>query len=530
MAAGCCSALRGDDLITSTHRGHGHVLAKGAEPRRLMAELAGRETGLNRGRGGSMHAADLSLGVLGANGIVGAGAPIAVGAAWAAQQAGEDRVVACFFGDGAVNQGVLLEAFNLAAMRRLPVLFVCENNGYATTLPVRRGAPAGTGPGRGVRHPRPRRGRHGHRGGLGRRTGRRAGPRRGRAGIPGVPDLPVRRPPHQGAPVAAELPPPEEVESWRARDPLLSRGCGWTAAARGTSTARWTRCSTRPNVRPGRPAPDPDGAFDHLYATGCAQSRGGLHGPALVPQGAEPRAADEMAEDPAVCVLGEDVGAGVAGLTLGLQDTFGPARVLDTPLSEQGFTGMAVGAALTGRRPVIEFQIPSLLFLVFEQLVNQAHKFSLMTGGQTGVPLTCLIPGSGSRDGWAGQHSDQPYGLFAHTGVKTVVPATPSDAYGLLRSAISDPDPVVFFAPAASLAVREDVTGELAPIPLGPARVHRSGTDVTVVAIGHLVHYALAVAEEVADRSPWRCWTRARCTPSTGRPWPPPWSAPAAWS
>ncbi|MFC8454129.1 alpha-ketoacid dehydrogenase subunit beta [Kitasatospora sp. NPDC057223] len=208
---------------------------------------------------------------------------------------------------------------------------------------------------------------------------------------------------------------------------------------------------------------------------------------------------DALAADPAVCVFGEDVGAGLAGPTLGLLSRFGPGRVVDTPLSEQAFTGMAIGAALAGRRPVIEFQIPSLLFLVFEQLVNQAHKFSLMTGGQASVPLTCLVPGSGSRDGWAGQHSDHPYSLFAHAGVKTVVPATPADAYGLLLSAIRDPDPVVVFAPAAALGVRENVTGELAPVPLGSARVHRAGTDVTLVAVGHLVHDALAVAEELAD-------------------------------
>ncbi|MFJ8430932.1 alpha-ketoacid dehydrogenase subunit beta [Kitasatospora sp. NPDC094019] len=208
--------------------------------------------------------------------------------------------------------------------------------------------------------------------------------------------------------------------------------------------------------------------------------------------------ADELEADPAVCVFGEDIGAGMAGPTLGLLDRFGSERIVDTPLSEQAFTAMAVGAALAGRRPVLEFQIPSLLFLVFEQLVNQAHKFSLMSGGQAGVPLTCVVPGSGSRSGWAGQHSDHPYSLFAHSGVKTVVPATPTDAYGLLRSAIQDPDPVVVFAPAAALPVRETVTWDLVPVPLGRARVHRAGTDVTLVAVGHLVHDALAVAEELA--------------------------------
>lgn len=136
VAAGVCAALRRDDLITSTHRGHGHVLAKGAAPRRMLAELLGRADGLNRGRGGSMHAADFGRGVLGANGIVGAGAPIAAGAAWAELRRGGDRVAVSFFGDGALNQGVLLETLNLAAAWRLPVVFVCENNGYATTLPA----------------------------------------------------------------------------------------------------------------------------------------------------------------------------------------------------------------------------------------------------------------------------------------------------------------------------------------------------------------------------------------------------------
>ncbi|MFJ5231387.1 thiamine pyrophosphate-dependent dehydrogenase E1 component subunit alpha [Kitasatospora sp. NPDC088391] len=134
VAAGTCAALRPDDVITSTHRGHGHVLAKGADPARTMAELAGRETGLNRGRGGSMHAADFALGVLGANAMVGAAVPIAAGAAWALRRAGGDRAAVSYFGDGAVSQGVLLEAFNLVALWRLPVVLVCENNGFATSM------------------------------------------------------------------------------------------------------------------------------------------------------------------------------------------------------------------------------------------------------------------------------------------------------------------------------------------------------------------------------------------------------------
>lgn len=211
---------------------------------------------------------------------------------------------------------------------------------------------------------------------------------------------------------------------------------------------------------------------------------------------------DEMDRDPAVFIMGEDINLALTNTTHGLLERFGPDRIIETPLSEQGFTNFATGAALAGRRPVVEYQIPFLLLLVFEQITNQANKFSLMSGGQTSVPVTYLLPAAGWRSGWGAQHSDQPYPLFAHMGVKTVVPATPTDAYGLLVTAIRDDDPVVFFAPIAALGVREDVEyADLGPVPLGVGKVHRPGTDVTVVAIGHLVHDALAVAEELAGEA-----------------------------
>lgn len=206
---------------------------------------------------------------------------------------------------------------------------------------------------------------------------------------------------------------------------------------------------------------------------------------------------EEMAADPDVFVIGEDVRASLRGVTKGLAAEFGEDRVLDAPISEQAFTSFATGAALAGRRPVVEFQVPSLLYVAFEQIVNQAQKLRLMTGGQARVPVTYLVPGSGARLGLAAQHSDHPYPLFAHMGVKTVVPATAADAYGLFRSAIRDDDPVVLFAPAAALATREEVPDDPFLIPLGEGRIHRAGTDVTVVAVGHLVADALAVAEEL---------------------------------
>ena len=137
VAVGVCAHLERQDLLTSTHRGHGHTLAKGADMRRMMAELFGRADGFNGGKGGSMHIADFSVGMLGANGVVAAGLPIACGAAHALKLQGMPHVVACFFGDGATNRGPFLEALNWAAVYELPVLFVCEDNRYSATTSTR---------------------------------------------------------------------------------------------------------------------------------------------------------------------------------------------------------------------------------------------------------------------------------------------------------------------------------------------------------------------------------------------------------
>jgi TPP-dependent pyruvate/acetoin dehydrogenase alpha subunit len=136
VATGVCAALRKDDFITSTHRGHGHLIARGGDVRRMMAELFGRATGYCKGKGGSLHIADFDLGMLGANGIVGGGIPIATGAGLSAKKRHTDQVVACFFGDGATNQGTFHEAINMASIWKLPVIYVCENNGYGVTASI----------------------------------------------------------------------------------------------------------------------------------------------------------------------------------------------------------------------------------------------------------------------------------------------------------------------------------------------------------------------------------------------------------
>ncbi|MBI3001919.1 MAG: alpha-ketoacid dehydrogenase subunit beta, partial [Deltaproteobacteria bacterium] len=186
------------------------------------------------------------------------------------------------------------------------------------------------------------------------------------------------------------------------------------------------------------------------------------------------------------------------GFMKGILERFGPDRIFDTPISEAGFTGLATGAAMAGMRPLIEYQIPSLVFVAFDQLVNQAQKLRYMMGGQGTIPVTYIVP-AGARRGLAGQHSDHPYPLLIHMGMKVVMPSTPRDAKGLLTAAMREDDPVVVFAPVSLLGVKGPVPEEDYVIPLGKAEVKREGTDITVVAVGPLVQEALACAKTLAS-------------------------------
>jgi acetoin:2,6-dichlorophenolindophenol oxidoreductase subunit beta len=207
----------------------------------------------------------------------------------------------------------------------------------------------------------------------------------------------------------------------------------------------------------------------------------------------------EMRRDKNVIVLGEDVRHSLRGITKGCLAEFGEDRVWDTPISEQGFVGMATGAAMSGLRPVVEFQIGTLMYVCFDQIVDQAQKFRYMMGGQGRVPVTYLVPGSGARAGLAGQHSDHLYPMLVQAGLKVAIPSCPLDAKGLFTAAMREDDPVVVFAPAASMGVRGPVPDEEVYIPLGKSEIKHAGDDVTVVAIGPLVGEAVKLAKRMKD-------------------------------
>jgi pyruvate/2-oxoglutarate/acetoin dehydrogenase E1 component len=206
-----------------------------------------------------------------------------------------------------------------------------------------------------------------------------------------------------------------------------------------------------------------------------------------------------MRQDDDVFVMGEDIAemGGSMGVTQGMLDEFGPERVRNTPISEIALAGAAIGAAIQGMRPVAEIMYEDFLTLATEQIINQAAKHRYMSGGQVTVPVTFRTQGGA---GWSpgAQHAQQLEAWFVHIpGLKVVFPSTPTDVRGLLWSSIYDDNPVVFFEHRTLYGIKEDVPEELEPIPIGKARVHREGEDVTVVATGRLVHESLKAAEEV---------------------------------
>jgi pyruvate dehydrogenase E1 component beta subunit len=205
-----------------------------------------------------------------------------------------------------------------------------------------------------------------------------------------------------------------------------------------------------------------------------------------------------LREDDSVFLMGEDIAemGGSMAVTQGLLDEFGPKRIRNTPISEMAIVGSGIGAAMQGMRPIVEIMYEDFLTLSMEQLVNQAAKHRTMSGGQLKVPLTIRTQGGA---GWSpgAQHAQQLEAWFVHVpGLKVVFASTPEDVRGLLWSSIYDDNPVVFFEHRTLYPLKGEVPDELEPIPLGKARIHREGTDVTVVATGRLVHEALKAAEE----------------------------------
>jgi 2-oxoisovalerate dehydrogenase E1 component len=510
IAATVCHYLRDDDIIGSYHRGHGHCIAKGANLGKMMAELMGRRTGYCKGLGGSMHIADLSLGILGANGIVGASMPLCTGAALAAKLAGSDRVVVAFFGDGANNQGVFHEAMNLASVWQLPLIFICENNQYALTTSFRsttaidriadRAAAYGM-PGIKVDGNNPTDIAFAVQDAIERaRSGR---------GPTLIEALTYRWGQHSMRANLRDPRPEEEQRAWIARDPvkliekeLVARRI--MSEGELKNLAEEVKAEIDAAVEFGKSSPEPTvgDMFAAVYAPHQRFVEPASQGTREISfiDALNEALTQEMACDDRVIVMGEDVGptGGIFGVTKGLFEKFGPERVRDTPISEATFVGCGIGAAIAGFRPVVEIQIFDFVALTMDMLVNQAAKFRYMLGGGPTVPVVIRGPqGGGIR--MAAQHSQSLEAWFTHVpGLVVLAPSSPYEAKGLLVAAIRDDNPVIFLeSKLLYVGSTGPVPEELYAIPIGKGVVKRPGTDVTVVATMAMVPRALAAAAQL---------------------------------
>ena len=519
VAVGAVAASRKDDYITSTHRGHGHCIAKGGDLKMMLAELCGKATGYCKGRGGSMHIADVNAGNLGATGIVGSNIPVATGAGLSIKLRGTDQVVLCFFGDGAANTGAFHESVNMAAIWNLPVVFICENNLYGMSVAVDRAFPfkdiaerakgyniPGTiADGMDVLDVKEVVGRAVERARSGKgptlvecKTYRYYGHTRS--------DPRVYRT-------------REEEKEWKARDSILSfekklveQGVLTEERIKELEEAVAKEIQEAEEFILKSPYPAIESLYDDVYTAtyvdthssmkdfSTAKSKGLKMRKITYSQALNEALREEMIRDKNVILMGEDIAfyAGPYGVTQGLYKEFGLERVRDTPISEAAIAGAAAGAAMTGLRPVAEIMYIDFSTIAMDEIVNIAAKNRYMFGGKSTVPVVYRTQG-GMGEQRAAHHSQSLEAWYVHVpGIFVVMPSTPFDAKGLLKTCIRDDNPVMFIEHKVLYRTSGEVPEAEYTVPLGVADVKREGTDVTIVAYSRMVLRALEAAEELA--------------------------------
>jgi 2-oxoisovalerate dehydrogenase E1 component len=568
--SGAVSALTKDDYIAVHHRAHGHCLAKGlfayyamneqelkdvlstADENefdaggyenlldaavdyhlyRMIAEALGMEAGYCKGRGGAMHIADFSVGHLGANAIVGGGSPIGTGAALAAMLLDEKRVVLNAFGDGAMNNGVVHESMNFAAMAQfekgVPVIFYVENNQYGMTgqqkgeiTAIEYLSQRGAAYNDAAMHAETICG-------MNALTVRNAIKRAKEICLGGEGPVLIEANTyrfwgHNFKDKGTSYRTSSETEAWAKHDPvnwfkgeLDANGILSIEEAdrmfdsmreklkKLTLAATKSRFPEVKDMEWGLYADTTSDDIGNKYKTVSVRkpfrkikrdSDGMLLGRHAVAEAL----AEEMMRDRRVVVWGEDVAAygGAYNATLGLFDTFGPERIFNAPISEAAIIGTGVGAAMAGLRPVVELMYIDFILMAMDQVGNQAAKTRYMFGGQSDIPFTIRTTIGGGK-GYAGQHAQSLESIVTQfPGLKVAIPSNPYDLKGLLKTAIRDDNPVCViehqwvYLEKAVVPENKEYT-----IPFGQANIVREGKDLTVVAYSQMVN----VVKEAAKR------------------------------
>lgn len=523
VAAGVCAHLTPRDVVFSTHRGHGHALAKGVTPEALIAELFGRATGVSQGRGGSMHLFSPKIGMMGTSGIVGPSILQACGGGYTFKLLGQPHVAVAFFGDGAVNNGAFHEGLNMASIWKLPVLFVCENNQFATEVPFAYAS--------GIPDVGRRAANYGIHGeevdgndAVAVYEAARAAVARARAddGPTLLECKTYRTRPHAEGMGDYTYRTREDVAAWKERCPIHRLRSRIVESGAGTSEQlEQIDADIQASVRNASqaaeqaPWPEPSTATAHVYCENKASSpSSSIRGRPVRKEPDPPDAGRqlsfvqatlevldrEMERNPGIFVMGEGIGirGGNFATTTGLFAKYGAARLCDTPICERGFVGLAGGAAMTGSRPVIDFMFIDFINDSFGEIINQIAKMQYMSSGRLTMPV--LLRGCvGIGHSAATHHSGSYHSIYSHIpGLRVVMPSTPYDAKGLFTRALRCQDPVLFLEHRELLGFKGFVPEDDYEIEFGRARILREGRDATVVALGLMTRHALQAADELA--------------------------------
>jgi 2-oxoisovalerate dehydrogenase E1 component len=530
---GSAWAMRaGHDIALPYYRDTGVMLTLGMSVEQiLLAVLARADDPNSGGRQMPNHWGWAEGNVITGSSPIATQLPHAAGLAYAAKLRKEDRVAVSWFGEGATSKGDFHEALNFAGIHQLPMVFVCENNGYAISVPMRNESAVDDVADRA------------HSYGFGGVIVDGNDPLDVYAAVHSA----VRHARKGDGPTLVECKTyrylahtsddddrtyrtPQEVEAWRKKDPLR-RITQYLIEQRLLSEADEERIETEVKTEVDRAAkaaeaaasPEPRSAYTKVFARpihpvpGAPDgASGALTSPSAPPRpegGTERNIVDTLrwtqqqllAADDRVVLLGEDVGprGGVFRATDGLAEEFGGGRVFDTPLAESSIIGIGIGLALAGLRPIAEIQFADFIHSGFDQLVSEAARIHYRSDGDFSVPLVVRAPWGGGVHG-ALYHSQSIEATYAHIpGLKVVVPSTPADVCGMLRAAIDDPDPVLFLEHKKTYRLVSGLVPDDADwsVPIGLAEVARAGDDLTVVTYGLHRHLCLEAAELLAEEA-----------------------------
>jgi 2-oxoisovalerate dehydrogenase E1 component len=525
----------GVDPVLPYYRDLGVVLALGMTPYDVLLGVFARpDDPCSGGRQMPNHWGHADRRIISGSSPIATHLPHAVGMALAAKLAGRDEVVMCYFGDGAASKGDFHESLNFAGIHQLPVVFVCENNGYAISVPLSKESAVENIA------------EHAH---SYRLTGvivdgndpidvyaaTHSAIRRARKGEGAalVECKTYRYLGHTSDDDDRSYRTPAEVELWRKKDPLVrmrqylieqrllseqreeeieaevkaeveDAARRAEEAAANEPTAAFTRVWARPlGPTPGAPVGQTEPVAPRPLPASPA-SRAGTGPERTVVDALRQAQHDLLAADERVLILGEDVGprGGVFRATEGLHATFGENRVMDTPLAESSIIGIGIGLALAGRRPIAEIQFADFIHSAFDQIVSEAAKLHYRSNGAFGVPLVIRAPWGGGVHG-ALYHSQSIEAFYGHVaGLKVVVPSTAADVVGMLREAVADPDPVLFLEHKKTYRlIKGPVPEGDWTVPIGVAEVVREGRDLAIITYGLHRHLALEAADALTGEA-----------------------------